>query len=43
MNLDFSFYNWDLITNFVLKGLYFSLLLTLIATLGGVVLARCWH
>ena len=36
MNLDFSFYNWDLITNFVLKGLYFSLLLTFIATLGGV-------
>ncbi len=35
-NLDFSFYNWDLITNFVLKGLYFSLLLTFIATLGGV-------
>ena len=36
MNLDFSFYNWDLISNFVLKGLYFSLLLTFIATLGGV-------
>ena len=36
MNLDFSFYNWDLISNFVLKGLYFSLLLTAIATVGGV-------
>ena len=36
MNLDFSFYNWDLITNFVLKGLYFSLMLTVIATIGGV-------
>ena len=36
MNLDFSFYNWDLISNFVLKGLYFSLILTLVATVGGV-------
>ena len=36
MNLDFSFYNWDLISNFVLKGLYFSLVLTVIATIGGV-------
>ncbi|WP_042421387.1 amino acid ABC transporter permease [Comamonas granuli] len=34
--LDFSFYNWDLISNFVAKGLVFSLLLTLVATLGGV-------
>ena len=31
MNLDFSFYNWDLISNFVLKGLYFSLMLTQVA------------
>lgn len=37
MNIDFSFYNWELISNFVLKGLYFSLLLTLIATIGGVI------
>ena len=37
LHLDFSFYNWDLLSNFVLKGLYFSLLLTLIATVGGVV------
>ena len=37
MNLDFSFYNWDLISNFVLKGLYFSLMLTVVATIGGVV------
>ena len=36
MNLDFSFSNWDLISNFVLKGLYFSLILTLVATVGGV-------
>jgi len=34
--LDFSFYNWDLVSNFVLKGLYFSLMLTAVATLGGV-------
>ena len=36
MNIDFSFYNWDLISNFVLKGLYFSLMLTAIATVGGI-------
>ena len=36
MNIDFSFYSWDLISNFVLKGLYFSLVLTVVATLGGV-------
>jgi len=34
--LDFSFYNWDLLQNFVLKGLYFSLMLTVVATLGGI-------
>ena len=38
LNLDFSFYNWDLISNFVLKGLYFSLMLTVVATIGGVLL-----
>ena len=38
MNLDFSFYNWDLISNFVLKGLYFSLFLTVVATAGGIAL-----
>ncbi|RZL63435.1 MAG: amino acid ABC transporter permease [Variovorax sp.] len=36
MNLDFSFYNWDVIGNFVLKGFYFSIFLTVVATLGGV-------
>ena len=36
LNLDFSFYNWDLISNFVLKGLYFSVMLTVVATLGGI-------
>ncbi|MBP7607310.1 MAG: amino acid ABC transporter permease [Giesbergeria sp.] len=38
LNLDFSFYNWELISNFVLKGLYFSVTLTVVATLGGVLL-----
>ena len=36
LQLDWSFYNWDLLQNFVLKGLGFSLMLTLVATLGGV-------
>ena len=36
LNLDFSFYNWDLIQNFIIKGLGFSVMLTIIATLGGI-------
>ena len=36
MNLDFSFYNWSVITDFVLKGFYFSVMLTVVATLGGI-------
>lgn len=35
-NLDFSFYNWNVITGFLLKGLYFSVFLTVVATLGGI-------
>ena len=35
-SLDWSFFNWDLISNFVIKGLGFSLMLTVIATLGGI-------
>ena len=38
MNLDLSFYNWNLISNFVLKGLGFSLMLTVVATIGGILL-----
>ncbi len=38
LNLDFSFYNWELISNFVLKGFYFSVTLTVVATLGGILL-----
>ena len=36
LNLDFSFYNWDVINNFILKGIGFSLTLTVVATIGGV-------
>ncbi|MFD1710414.1 amino acid ABC transporter permease [Ottowia sp. GY511] len=36
MNLDFSFFNWTLIQNFILKGLWFSITLTAVATLGGI-------
>lgn len=37
MQLDLSFYTWGLIEKFILKGLLFSIQLTLIATLGGVI------
>ena len=36
MHLDLTFFNWDLISGFLLRGLYFSLFLTVVATLGGV-------
>ncbi|HRN77582.1 amino acid ABC transporter permease [Ottowia sp.] len=36
MNLDFSIVNWNLIQGFILKGLWFSVMLTVIATLGGI-------
>ena len=36
MNLDFSIFNWSLVQNFVLKGLGFSVMLTLVATIGGI-------
>ena len=36
MNLDFSLFNWALVQNFILKGLWFSITLTVIATLGGI-------
>ena len=38
MNLDFSFMEWSIFEKFVLKGLLFSLELTVVATLGGIVL-----
>ena len=34
--LDLTFVNWDIISKFVLKGLYFSVFLTVVATLGGI-------
>jgi glutamate/aspartate transport system permease protein len=36
-NLDFSFLDWDIFSKFVLKGLLFSVELTLVATIGGIV------
>ncbi len=36
--LDFGFLNWNLITNFIWKGLVFSFQLTLIAMVGGIIL-----
>ena len=38
MNLDFAFLNWELIRAFVLKGFWFSIGLTIVATIGGVLL-----
>jgi len=38
LNLDWSFFSWDLYSQFVLKGLYFSLFLTVVATAGGIAL-----
>ena len=37
-NLDFGFLNWNLVTNFILKGLIFSIQLTLIAMVGGILI-----
>ena len=37
LNIDWSFFTSELFTQFVLKGLIFSVVLTLVATLGGVV------
>jgi glutamate/aspartate transport system permease protein len=37
-NLDFSFITWKLVSAFILKGLAFSIELTLIAMVGGIVL-----
>jgi glutamate/aspartate transport system permease protein len=38
MNLDLSFYNWELFTSYIQKGLIFSIQLTIIATIGGILL-----
>ena len=35
MNLDLSFYSWEVISRYILQGFSFSIQLTIIATLGG--------
>lgn len=37
LEIDLSFYNWELFTHYILKGLLFSLQLTVIAAIGGMV------
>ena len=37
MDLDLSFYNWTLFTSYLQKGLIFSFQLTVIATVGGII------
>ncbi|HET6827239.1 MAG TPA: amino acid ABC transporter permease [Ramlibacter sp.] len=37
-NLDLSFFSWQMLAPFVMKGLIFSLWLTVVATIGGIVL-----
>jgi glutamate/aspartate transport system permease protein len=36
LSLDLSFYNWELFSNYILKGFIFSVQLTVIATVGGI-------
>ena len=38
LNLDFGFLNWAVVSNFILKGLIFSVQLTLVAMIGGIVI-----
>ena len=38
MSLDFSFFNWAVVSSFVIKGFIFSAQLTLVAMIGGIVL-----
>ncbi|HEV2039725.1 MAG TPA: amino acid ABC transporter permease [Casimicrobiaceae bacterium] len=38
MNLSFAFIDWNLVSSFILKGLYFSVQLTLFAMVGGILL-----
>ncbi len=37
LSLDLGFYNWELFTNYILKGFLFSVQLTVIATVGGII------
>ena len=34
--LDFTFLNWNIVSNFILKGLIFSVQLTIVAMIGGI-------
>ncbi|NQW93030.1 MAG: ABC transporter permease subunit, partial [Polaromonas sp.] len=36
--LDLAFFNWEVISKFVIKGFWFSIQLTIIATIGGIIL-----
>jgi glutamate/aspartate transport system permease protein len=38
LNLDYSFLNWAVIQSFVAKGFFFSIQLTLVAMIGGIIL-----
>jgi glutamate/aspartate transport system permease protein len=38
LGLDLSFFNWSLIGPYVVKGFWFSIQLTIIATIGGIAL-----
>jgi glutamate/aspartate transport system permease protein len=38
LGLDLTFFNWDVLSKFVLGGLRFSVQLTVVATLGGILL-----
>ena len=38
LNLDFGFFNWQIVQSFILKGFYFSVQLTLFAMVGGIAL-----
>ena len=35
-NIDIGFFSWDVLSKFVLNGFYFSVILTVVATLGGI-------
>ena len=38
MNLDFAFFDWSVVSSFIVKGLIFSVQLTVIAMIGGIAL-----
>lgn len=38
LNLDFAFFDWGVVSSFIVKGFYFSVHLTLVAMLGGIAL-----